>query len=100
MIQTHMQDEPIMSTEHAIEECLERIDHTRALLESQLTELHGLCMVRVDECEAAVSDSSHCYDLHGLSGHVMGLAIVASRLNGATDDNIRTLLNLILKREA
>ena len=30
----------------------------------------------------------------------MGLAIAASRLNGATDDNIRTLLNLILKREA
>lgn len=52
-----------------------------ALLESQLTELHGLCMVRVDECDAAGSDSLHCYDLHGLSGHV-------------------TLLNLILKRDA
>jgi hypothetical protein len=89
-----------MSTEHAIEECLERIDHTRALLESQLTELHGLCMIRVDECEAAGSDSSPCYDLRGLSGHVMGLAIVAARLTGATDDNIRTLLNLILKCEA
>lgn len=36
-----------MSTGRAIEECLERIDHTRALLESQRIELHGLCMVHV-----------------------------------------------------
>jgi hypothetical protein len=88
------------STAHSIEECLERIDHTRALLERQLTELHGLCMRRFAECEAAGNDTSQCYDLHGLSGHLMGLAIAAIRLDGATDDNIRTLLNLILKREA
>ena len=86
-------------TEHAIEECLERLDHTRALLESQLTELHGLCKRRVDECEAAGTDSAHCYDLHDLSGHLMGMAVSAVRLDGATDENIRTLLNLILKRE-
>jgi len=87
-----------MSAEPAIEieECLESIDHTRALLESQLTTLHRLCVISTDECEAR-SDAAPCYDLFGLSGHLMGLAIVAARLNGATDDNIRTLVDLILK---
>ena len=85
-----------MSTEQ-IEECLERIDHTRALLERQMTELRGLCMARVEECEAAGGDSSRCYDLHGLSGHMLGMAIVAMRLAGANDDNMRELLHLSLE---
>ena len=86
-----------MSTEDAIEECLERIDHTRALLERQLTELHGLCRLHVDECKAIGRDC--CYDLHGLSGHMLGMAIVALRLDGATDDNIRELVDGTLPGE-
>ena len=86
-----------MSTEEAIEECLERVDHTRALLESQVTELRRLCIVRVEEREAAGDDSPQRYNLRGLSGHMLGMAIVALRLDGATEDNIRTLVDMTLK---
>ena len=86
-----------MSTEQAIEECLERVDHTRALLESQVTELRRLCIVRVDERHAAGDDSPQRYDLRGLGGHVLGMAIVALRLDGATHDDIRMLVDLTLK---
>jgi len=80
-----------MSIEQAIEECLERVDHTRALLESQLTALRRLCIARLD------GNDSQRYDLHGLSGHVLGMAIVALRLDGANDDDIRMLVDLTLK---
>jgi hypothetical protein len=75
-----------------IEECLERIDHTSALLESQLTELRGLCTVR--------RGSARCDDLEHLCGHLMGMAIVAAHLAGATDDNIKALVSLILEPDA
>jgi hypothetical protein len=87
------------SAERAFEECLERIDHTRALLERQLTELHGICVVLVDECEEAGRDSSQCYDLRGLSGHMMGMAIAAMRIDGATEDNIMAVVNMTLGRD-
>ena len=85
------------NTEQAIEECLERVDHTRALLESQVTALRRLCIAHIEERQAAGDDSPQRYDLRGLGGHVLGMAIVALRIDGAIHDDIKMLVDLTLE---
>ena len=77
--------------DEAIEECLERLDYTRAQLENQLTEVRGLVLLRAKQ-----DHDSPCV-LGGLSGHLLGMAIVAMRIDGLTDDDMRILLHLTLE---